>query len=128
MLYFRWEKVAKRSHTPLEIYPFGARSDTVMINGNVEYVLKDERKAQMEWAAKAHFVQEDGDLKMDFYQVYLVRLLARLALAEIGVMVLTSYRILAPWLERSRSSACSMHDCPYTAHPRTSRLSLVLSN
>lgn len=68
-----WEKVAKRSHKPLQIYAFGKNSDDVMLHGTVGYVLKDDKKTETTWAAKAHFVQEDGGLKMDVYQVFLVR-------------------------------------------------------
>lgn len=67
-----WEKVAKRSHTPKKIYPFGPGSDEVMLFGTVDYELKDGKKASVDWSARAHFAQEDGELKMDFYQVYLV--------------------------------------------------------
>ncbi|KAI7105225.1 hypothetical protein KC352_g37164 [Hortaea werneckii] len=66
-----WEKVAKRSHKPGKIFPFGAGSDEVMLFGTVDYELKDGKKASVDWAARAHFAQEDGELKMDFYQVYL---------------------------------------------------------
>lgn len=76
-----WEKVKKRSHTPIQIYAFGAGSDDVMLHGTVEYVLKDDRKTDMAWAAKAHFTQEDGELKMDFYQVFLVSQLELLRLS-----------------------------------------------
>ena len=67
-----WEKVAQRSHKPEQIYAFGAGSDDVMLHGTVDYVLKDDRKTSTIWAAKAHFAREDGKLKMDFYQVFLV--------------------------------------------------------
>ena len=67
-----WEKVAKRSHKPIQIYAFGAGSDDVMLHGTVDYVLKDERKTSTTWGARAHFAKEDGELKMDFYQVFLV--------------------------------------------------------
>ncbi len=68
-----WEKVAKRSHHPLQIYAFGAGSDDVMLHGTVSYELKDGKKTSTAWAAKAHFTKEDGELKMDMYQVFLVR-------------------------------------------------------
>jgi len=67
-----WEKVAKRSHKPEKIYSFGSNSNDVMINGTVEYELKDGKSAIVDWSARAHLKQEDGELKMDFYQVYLV--------------------------------------------------------
>lgn len=69
-----WEKVAKRSHRPLQVYAFGAGADDVMLHGDVDFVLKDDRKVSMSWGAKAHFAKEDGELKMDVYQVFLVRL------------------------------------------------------
>ena len=67
-----WEKVAKRSHKPIQIYAFGAGADDVMLHGTVDYVLKDDRATSTSWGAKAHFTKEDGELKMDFYQVFLV--------------------------------------------------------
>ncbi|KAK5125481.1 hypothetical protein LTR85_000591 [Meristemomyces frigidus] len=66
-----WEKVAKRSHKPLKIYSFGPGADEVMLYGTVDYELKDGKKTTVEWSARSIFTQEDGELKMDFYQVYL---------------------------------------------------------
>ena len=67
-----WEKVAKRSHKPLQIYAFGAGSDDVMLHGEVEYVLKDDKSTSVVWAARANLTQEDGALRMERYQVFLV--------------------------------------------------------
>jgi hypothetical protein len=67
-----WEKVEKRSHFPQKLYTFGAGSDDVMLYGTVDYELKDGKKTSVEWSARSHFAEEDGQLKMDFYQVYLV--------------------------------------------------------
>lgn len=67
-----WEKVAKRSHKPKQIYAFGSGSDDVMLFGDVGYVLKDGKSTTTEWAARAHFTTAEGGLKMDMYQVYLV--------------------------------------------------------
>ena len=67
-----WEKVAKRSHKPTKIFSFGSDSDEVMLHGTVDYELKDGRKTNVDWSARSHFTHEDGQLKMDFYQVYLV--------------------------------------------------------
>ena len=67
-----WEKVAKRSHKPIQIYAFGAGSDDVMLHGTVDYVLKDDKKTTTTWGARAHLEHEGNELKMDFYQVYLV--------------------------------------------------------
>ena len=70
-----WEKVAKRSHKPTKIFSFGNGSEEVMLYGTVDYELKDGRKTNVDWSARSHFTHEDGKLKMDFYQVYLVSLL-----------------------------------------------------
>ncbi|KAK3616363.1 hypothetical protein LTR56_026005 [Elasticomyces elasticus] len=66
-----WEKVAKRSHKPTKIFSFGAGTNEVMLFGTVDYELKDGKKTTVEWSARAVFTEEDGDLKMSFYQVYL---------------------------------------------------------
>lgn len=68
-----WEKVAKRSHKPAQLYAFGSGSNDIMLYGTVDYTLKDGRSTVVEWSARAHFIQDDGDLKMRFYQVFLVR-------------------------------------------------------
>jgi len=34
-------------------------------------VLKDGRKAEVDWAARANLVREEGRWRMAFYQVYL---------------------------------------------------------
>lgn len=68
-----WEKVAKRSHKPAKIFTFGNGSNDVMLYGTVGYELKDGKSTTVDWSARAHFVEEGGSLKMDFYQVYLVR-------------------------------------------------------
>ncbi len=69
-----WEKVAKRSHKPAQLYAFGSGSDDIMLYGTVDYTLKDGRGTTVDWSARAHFSQVGGELKMDFYQVYLVSL------------------------------------------------------
>ncbi|CAK1355341.1 hypothetical protein CB0940_00929 [Cercospora beticola] len=66
-----WEKVAKRSHKPAQLYAFGSGSDDIMLYGTVDYTLKDGRGTTVDWSARAHFSQVGGELKMDFYQVYL---------------------------------------------------------
>jgi hypothetical protein len=67
-----WQKVASRKHTPTKIFPFGTSSDEIMIYGTVEYVLKDGGESKVDWAARAHLVETEGRVRMDFYQVYLV--------------------------------------------------------
>ena len=66
-----WEKVATRQHTPIQIFPFGSGSEELMLHGTVAYVLKDGKRAQVDWAAKADMVKEDEKWKLKFYQVYL---------------------------------------------------------
>lgn len=69
-----WEKVATRKHKPVKVFPFGPNSHEVMLYGTVDYGKKDGGSSTIDWAARAHLVKQDGDLKMDFYQVYLVSL------------------------------------------------------
>ncbi|SMQ45661.1 unnamed protein product [Zymoseptoria tritici ST99CH_1A5] len=71
MRHAMWEKVAKRSHKPAQLYSFGSGSDDIMLFGTVDYTLKDGKGTTVDWAARAHFVGDGDDLKMDFYQVYL---------------------------------------------------------
>lgn len=68
-----WEKVASRVHTAEKVFPYGPDSDEVMLHGTVTYGLKAGGENSIDWAAYAHLVKVDGVVKMDFYQVYLVR-------------------------------------------------------
>jgi hypothetical protein len=68
-----WEKVSSRSHNPIKIFPFGAYADEVMLYGTVKYSFKSGGESEIDWAARAKLVKEDGKIKMSFYQVYLVR-------------------------------------------------------
>lgn len=67
-----WEKVASREHDPVKIFPFGAASSELMLYGNVSYQMKSGTKAGLMWAARAVMAEEDGEVKMSYYQVYLV--------------------------------------------------------
>jgi hypothetical protein len=69
-----WEKVASRKHVAKRVFPFGPNADDVMLYGTVEYGLKAGGQSGLEWAARAHLVKENGEVKMDYYQVYLVGL------------------------------------------------------
>lgn len=71
-----WEKVASRKHKAVKIFPFGPNSDECMLYGTVQYGLKAGGESGVDWAARAHLVKEDGRVKMDFYQVYLVSMIA----------------------------------------------------
>jgi len=100
-----WEKVAKRSHKPTKLFSFGGDSDEVMLYGTVDYELKDGRRANVDWSARSHFTHEDGQLKMDFYQVYLVSF----CVAKI-VLGLTLPRTQQLWHEQSDSSYHELSD------------------
>jgi hypothetical protein len=67
-----WEKVSSRAHKAPKIFPFGPNSDEVMLYGTLKYGLKAGGDSSKDWAARAHLVKEDGRVKMNFYQVYLV--------------------------------------------------------
>ena len=45
-----------------------------MLWGTVELVLKDGERRVYDWAAKAHFMVEEGELKLAFYHAFLVSL------------------------------------------------------
>ncbi|KAH8793019.1 hypothetical protein F5882DRAFT_427148 [Hyaloscypha sp. PMI_1271] len=66
-----WAVVASRQHTIHKIFPFGSGSSEVMLYGVVAYTLKDGRKTDVEWGARANLVQDGGKWKLQFYQVYL---------------------------------------------------------
>lgn len=68
-----WEKVASRSHNPMQIFVFSEGSNDFMAYGTVGFQFKDGRQGIADWGARSHFTKVDGQLKMDFYQVYLVR-------------------------------------------------------
>lgn len=103
-----WEKVATRKHTPVKVFPFGPSSDEVMLYGTVDYGLKSGGKNSIDWAARAHLVKEQGTVKMDFYQVYLVSLHG----ASRGIrLILMCNRIL---LHRTSRMAL----CPLSSVPR----------
>jgi hypothetical protein len=68
-----WEKVSSRHHKVGSVFPFGLKSNDAMLHGTVGYGLKDGRNvAAIDWAARAHFVKENGVVRMNFYQVYIV--------------------------------------------------------
>jgi hypothetical protein len=70
-----WTHVASRQHTPARIF-FGGENE-IMLYGGVNYRLKadPERDVYVPWAGRVVFApQKEGEpVKMQFYQVYLVR-------------------------------------------------------
>jgi hypothetical protein len=67
-----WTRVSKRLHKPIKIFPFGPNALEIMLYGIVAYELMDGRKTDVEWAARAQLVKEEGIWKFALYQVYLV--------------------------------------------------------
>ena len=69
-----WAQVKARQHTVQKVFPFGPDAHEFMIYGVVAYDLKNEKHAEVDWAARAVLAQSDSDGKwrMRFYQVYLV--------------------------------------------------------
>lgn len=65
-----WTAVAARLHSPIKIFPFGPNANEVMLYGTLTYTMKDDRKVNLEWAGRANLVNESGNWKMSFYQVY----------------------------------------------------------
>ena len=68
-----WATVTSRKHTIYKIIPFGENSYEVAIFGKVDYTLTNGKDIESPWAANAELVKSEGDLKMQRYQVYLVR-------------------------------------------------------
>lgn len=96
-----WEKVASRKHQALKIFPFGPGSNECMLYGTVKYGLKAGGESGVDWAARAHLVKDNGRVKMDFYQVYLVSILGYIR------MMLTIFRTLV-----HRVSKCRVFNIP----------------
>lgn len=66
-----WEKVAKRSHHPLQIFTFGAGSDEYMLHGKLDFVYKDGSTKTAVWAARAKLAKEQDGWKLKYYEVYI---------------------------------------------------------
>lgn len=69
-----WQGVTSRKHKPLKIFPFGSNADELMLYGIVEFGLQNGKSLTADWGARAHLVKQGSEYKMDFYQVYTVRL------------------------------------------------------
>jgi hypothetical protein len=59
-----------------KIFPFGPNSKEVLLYGSVEYTFDDGKVALSEWAGRVCLVKEGEELKIDFYQVYMVSMTA----------------------------------------------------
>jgi hypothetical protein len=73
-----WTHVASRKHTTVKVF-FGGEHE-VMLYGIVRYVLRqgDGGEVEVPWAGRVVFdgVKEGQELRMKFYQVYLVSFLS----------------------------------------------------
>ncbi|CZR68134.1 uncharacterized protein PAC_18033 [Phialocephala subalpina] len=67
------ENVLSRCHVVDEVFPFGKDCNEAMLRGTVELVLKVGQPMSLMWSARAAYVKEGDQIKMRFYQVYLVR-------------------------------------------------------
>lgn len=109
-----WEKVAKRSHVPKQLFGLGkGSSEEVMLYGTVDYTLKDGRGTTVDWSARAHFVKKEGEqLKMDFYQVYLVSVFFFFFPSSSGKVKADFFvcRILRPWRMLSKKVLSHLYD------------------
>lgn len=88
-----WEKVARRTHDPIKIFPYGPHSDECMLYGTVAYELKAGGNVSIDWAARAHLTKEGGAVKMSNYQVYLVHAYVS---ARVVCILMPVTRILQP--------------------------------
>lgn len=61
-----------RLHTVEKIYGWNEEGKEVMLFGNVRYGLVNGKEVVVEWAGRAELVFEGEEVKMGFYQVYLV--------------------------------------------------------
>lgn len=64
--------VKTRKHKLEKIFPFGKDSNELMLYGSVDYVLKNGKSVNVEWAGRAVMVEYQGALRFAFYQVFLV--------------------------------------------------------
>jgi hypothetical protein len=68
-----WEKVATRHHVCKGIFPSPSNPDEVMTYGTVDYGFKDgSKKDGIEFATRLVMDQSGKEIKIKFYQVYIV--------------------------------------------------------
>lgn len=69
-----WEKVETRKHIVNGIFPSSDKpEEQVMLNGTVDYGMKDgTSKSGIEWAALMNLTKENGEYKLQKYQVWIV--------------------------------------------------------
>lgn len=72
-----------------------------MLHGTVKYGLKAGGESGLDWAAYARLIKEEGKVKMEFYQVYLVSCGSQKMLKRCDV--LTMHRTLVLRLSKGRA-------------------------
>lgn len=72
-----WEGVARKVHKVDKIFPFGPDSLEFLLYGSVEYFYNDGKFALSEWAGRVCLVKVEEDLKIEYYQVYMVSMAPR---------------------------------------------------
>lgn len=71
-----WTHVKSRKHTVHKVFPFGEDASEVMMQGTVEYGLKNGKDLSQPWAGYAKLSKEGGEVKMSYYQIYMVSALS----------------------------------------------------
>ncbi|KAH8173619.1 hypothetical protein LIA77_07874 [Sarocladium implicatum] len=67
-----WTAVVARNHTVFRVYASPNDPSDFMLEGEVEYELKDGSKQLVDWAGRAKLVQSSsGQWQFEHYQVYL---------------------------------------------------------
>jgi hypothetical protein len=56
-----------------KVFPFNVGApEEVMLYGMSKYVYDDGTTGQMPWSARIHFTRSEGQIGVDFYQIYAV--------------------------------------------------------
>ncbi|KAL2208410.1 hypothetical protein CC79DRAFT_1331592 [Sarocladium strictum] len=67
-----WNVVVARDHTVFQVYSSPTDPTEFMLEGSVNYELKDGSKQMVDWAGHAKVVKsDDGQWRFEQYQVYL---------------------------------------------------------
>lgn len=67
-----WAAVASRDHTVFQVFPSTKDPKEFMLEGSVEYELKDGAKQMVDWAGHAKVEKpESGQWQFSHYQVFL---------------------------------------------------------
>ncbi|KAI1384559.1 uncharacterized protein F4822DRAFT_433102 [Hypoxylon trugodes] len=72
-----WEHVEQRRHTPEKVFPasFGGTGDGAyveyMLHGSLDLITKNGEKQAISWAGRAVLKDVEGNLKYQYYEVYL---------------------------------------------------------